>query len=803
MTAIFSNELTSLHDTQMLSDAQLSADIRPASAPVLEIRRVFATGATGFLGAQVLGELLRSTDWQIVCLVRADDDAHAQRRLGEAFCRARLNDTETRDALMRVSAVRGNVAEADYGLSAQQFEALADRVDAVIHGAAEVSWIKPYRRLRGSHVNGTLNAIRLACHVRGKALYVVSTLAVCYAPDGPGAVDEHTDMAPYVTQMSLGYAQAKCVGESLLRSAAARGLAVGILRSGLVCGHSVSGESNQQDLISRAIRGSTQSLVAADIDWQIDCVPVDTAAQVLCTMARSGFAHGAAAGMARVLHLQHDAPRSWRELVLSLRLRGYPLQLVPLDQWLAQVEQMGKHDPSDLRVLRPFFLARPEGLGGRSQLELFLEPTRSRIGSSASQRWLAQHGITIPRLDARLLNRYFADFVDTGFLPPSEARTAAEPSTADLHVMLVTALGVAINDFTATPMGGDTGIMSELAAARSGGRTGLWHCQGALDAGGALNAVLKLKPDDDEQDALTLATAALCSPGLERVFGEHLHRMPYRRSAARERAIGLMDDERIARHMPATLAALPAGADGISGMLYGFLHDAQMAHDGAPGMHWSAAHLDAAVRGLGEIHSVWLGRERELLATGWIAEDSCGPGLLAMQPLWNALAEYAGPRLAELIGREVGGVQRAWIDDMPTWLPQTLAMPRSLIHHDFNPRNMAFRRDAQGLQLCAYDWELATVGLPQYDLAELLCHVLPEQGQGAIAEEAIEGHRAALEAASGQVLAPDEWRAGFALALRCFVICRLPMYVIIDRFRPQPSLPCVVRNAFWLAASVG
>ncbi|WP_181373257.1 thioester reductase domain-containing protein [Massilia glaciei] len=803
MTAIFPNELTSLHGTQLLSDAQLSADIRPASKPELDIRRVFVTGATGFLGAQVLGELLRSTDWEIVCLVRADDDAHAQRRLGEAFTRARLSETETRAALMRVSAVRGNVAEADYGLGTSQFDALAARVDAVIHGAAEVSWIKPYRRLRGSHVNGTLNAIRLACHVRGKALYVVSTLAVCYAPDGPGTVDEFSDMAPYVTQMSLGYAQAKCVGESLLRAAAARGLAVGILRSGLVCGHSVSGESNQQDLISRAIRGSTQSLVAADIDWQIDCVPVDTAAQVLCTMARSGFAHGAPQGMARVLHLQHDSPRGWRELVLSLRLRGYPLQLVPLDQWLAQVEEMGKHDTSDLRVLRPFFLARPEGLGGRSQLELFLEPTRSRISSSTSQRWLTKHEIMIPRLDARLLNRYFADFVDTGFLPPSAAPCVSEPSAADLHAILVTALGVEVDEFTATPMGSDTGIMSELAAARSGGRTGLWHCQGALDGTGALNAVLKLKPNDAEQDALTLATAALCSPELARAFGQHLHRMPYRRSAARERAVGLMADVRIARHMPATLAVLPDCGDGVSGMLYGFLHDAQMAHDCTLGTHWSAAHLDAAVRGLGEIHSVWLGRERELLATGWIAGESCGYGLLAMQPLWRALADYAGPRLAAILGREVGAVQRAWIDDMQAWLPQTFAMPRSLIHHDFNPRNMAFRRDAQGLQLCAFDWELATVGLPQYDLAELLCHVLPEQGQGAFAHNAIEGHRAALEAASGRVLSPEEWRAGFALALRCFVICRLPMYVVIDRFRPQSSLPRVVRNAFWLTAWIG
>jgi hypothetical protein len=39
-----------LQDPQMVSDAQLAADIRPASAPTLAIRRVFVTGATGMPG---------------------------------------------------------------------------------------------------------------------------------------------------------------------------------------------------------------------------------------------------------------------------------------------------------------------------------------------------------------------------------------------------------------------------------------------------------------------------------------------------------------------------------------------------------------------------------------------------------------------------------------------------------------------------------------------------------------------------------------------------------------------------------
>ena len=60
-------------------------------------------------------------------------------------------------------------------------------------------------------------------------------------------------------------------------------------------------------------------------------------------------------------------------------------------------------------------------------------------------------------------------------------------------------------------------------------------------------------------------------------------------------------------------------------------------------------------------------------------------------------------------------------------------MPRTLIHNDFNPRNLCLRQTDGGLRLCAYDWELATLQVPQHDLAELLCFVLPpdvEQGRG-------------------------------------------------------------------------
>jgi aminoglycoside phosphotransferase (APT) family kinase protein len=116
-------------------------------------------------------------------------------------------------------------------------------------------------------------------------------------------------------------------------------------------------------------------------------------------------------------------------------------------------------------------------------------------------------------------------------------------------------------------------------------------------------------------------------------------------------------------------------------------------------------------------------------------------------------------------------------------------MPRTLVHNDFNPRNIALRRDGR---LVAYDWELATVGVPQRDLAELLAFVLPASVDPAAVEHHLEVHRAALAAASGREIDPHDWRRGYELALRDVLTTRLQLYLMAHTQREYPFLDRVV-----------
>ena len=81
-------------------------------------------------------------------------------------------------------------------------------------------------------------------------------------------------------------------------------------------------------------------------------------------------------------------------------------------------------------------------------------------------------------------------------------------------------------------------------------------------------------------------------------------------------------------------------------------------------------------------------------------------------------------------------------------------MPRTLIHNHFSPRNVAIRDVGGSPRLCAYDWELATLGAPQRDLAHFPCFVLDPGASGDEIALHVERHRAALAGAAGTPIDP-------------------------------------------------
>lgn len=761
----------------MLADAVLPADVRPtvraaASTDLRSASRILLTGATGFLGGALLDELLQRTTADIVCLVRAPERWIRPQR-------ARAD---------RIRTIKGDLSHPRLGLGEARFEEIAQSVDAVVHCGAAVNWVYGYAGLRTANVIGTLELLRLACR-RSIAFHFISSLSVCYPADGPATVDEDFHALPHLRGVHLGYAQSKVVSEALVKEAGARGLAVRVYRPALISGHSDTGAFNEADLITALVRGCVQMGTAPDLDWNLDCLPVNV-------VARSIIELSAEAGP--TFHLGHPRPRGWRECVLWMRMYGYHVRLIPYHAWLRQLDaetapassSSGSHP---LRPLRSFFLARYANAHGLTLPELFEERRRTSASSQRTLGVLEHAGVSIPALDAGLLDTYFQRFRDEGILPAPPAglarRSPATPNES-AAVMIRALLGADVADVRILDAGSEHSIVSELTAWRSRRATGLFRAEVTLQDGSTRRLRLKAKAEDADVIAVGEALAGLVDPAVGRAHRKWSRRVGFAASHLREIEIYRQRDPRFLRHAPALLGSCADRATGTWTLALEELEAASLLDTADEPGAWGPREIGAAIDGLASLQAIWYGRERELRELPWIGHVQSTAGMAEMTDLWTALADHAAPAFSSWADPDIAALQRRLIGSIPRWWRALETAPRTLVHNDFNPRNVCLRAGV----LCAYDWELATVGAPQRDLAEFLCFVLPPDPSASDVFEPLDRHRRALERETGAVIESDDWRRGLGAALYDLLINRLATYALVHRIRPQSFLPRVLRT---------
>jgi thioester reductase-like protein len=775
---------------RLIADSSLADDIAPGSAVrPAAVRRVLLTGATGFLGSALLRTLIDS-GLRVVCLVRPQNGG-PEARVQSALRKYGLWHATDPSAF---EAIGADIELPNFGLTPGLYDELAAATDAVYHAAADVNWVAGYDSLRSANVSATSSLLRFACTNRLKRFHFVSSLSVCMAHDGPAVVTEQTDMRPYADRLPLGYAQSKCVAESLVRTAASRGLPAQIFRPALLAGHSTSGASNVDDLIAALLKGCIQSGAAPDLDWAFDAVPVDTAAEAIAAISRS------CGSRLETFHLRHPRPRHWRECVLWANFFGYRIRLEPYERWLERLEREANGEDHALYLLRGFFTRR---LHGRTAPEHYEERVHSRIECRRTRRHERLAGIDYPPLNAERLDSYLADFVRRGFLTPPAAKGVGSHFSSDPIYRYEPLLrrhfgddGLRLVRADLLGRGSEHSIISEMTSWKRGQHIGLLHYRLSLARGAAiesLDIMAKVKPPDEDALEVAETTAAIVDASLHSLIARFRDRLGVRDSHIRELAIYERHrDDSIGRHLPRCYGTWADDDRQEWGLLLEHLDD--MALMDAERSAWTPRFRTSAIDGLSAIHARWLGKESELMAEPWIGHVSSTDSIVEMTPLWTALADHAAPVFAAWAGQPFVDTHAALAATAIQWAPALEALPRTLIHNDFNSRNVALRNGPDGPRLVAYDWELAAIGAPQRDLAEFLCFALPDGIDGPVLADSIERHRAMLERHTGVALDRRIWQEGFRSALAYFLVSRLGIYAMINRVRPLAFLPQVVQT---------
>ncbi|RCV51197.1 non-ribosomal peptide synthetase [Marinitenerispora sediminis] len=361
---------------------------------------VLLTGATGFLGAFLLRELLRGTRARVHCLVRAADEEAAAARLRRALERHGLWEAET---AARIVPVVGDLARPLLGLEERRFDELAERLDAVYHNGAWVSAVETHRRLWATNVSGTREVLRLAARSRPVPLHHVSTAAVAVGTTGNPDVLAENRLAPAEAVLPSGYVAGKWLAERLVWSAAERGLPVTVHRPGRIGGDSRTGAGGTDDALWHLVRAMLLLGTAPDAvraaEAVVELTPVDRVAGAVVHIARRPESMG------RGHHLTCPTPLPFAVLLDVLHAAGYPLRTVPLPEWTAAL-----HTRTDLDLAAAALLSDSVpallGLGA-------LRFDRSNTGAA-----LAGSGVPSPDLDAALLRRYVDHLAGVGFFPP-------------------------------------------------------------------------------------------------------------------------------------------------------------------------------------------------------------------------------------------------------------------------------------------------------------------------------------------------------------------------------------------------
>lgn len=236
---------------------------------------LFLTGATGFLGMELIARMLDEGDGpDIYVAIRADDPLAAQTRLAETI--GRLWETPP-EAIARLRAVRADLLAPGLGMTASAREELAADVERVVHCAASISFTLPLAEAREVNVEGTRRVLELAAELpRLERVVHVSTAYVSgRAPNVFGESDQRG------TNFRNTYERTKMEAEVAVRGS---GLPYAIVRPSIVVGEAGSGWTSAFNVLYWPLQAFARGLlpvIPADADGIVDMVPVDYVADVI------------------------------------------------------------------------------------------------------------------------------------------------------------------------------------------------------------------------------------------------------------------------------------------------------------------------------------------------------------------------------------------------------------------------------------------------------------------------------------------------------------------------------------------
>ncbi len=318
----------------------------------VKLKSVLLTGATGYLGAFLLAELLKAEGTDVYCLVRGKDYADARKRLQTAlhfYFGAQFSNQH----LFRVKVIQGDITEAHFGVNEKEYQNLLENVDTVIHSAALTDHIGRAEVFEKVNVNGTHVVASFAMEANASMVHIStgSVSGTHYTDDtkrkGLFAEDDF-----YIGQNyeENEYVRSKFLSEDIVIQHMKRGLNARMFRIGLLtCAMDGRFQMRPERNAFAYQLKSLCSIGCAPlgaIDRKIEMTPVDICAQMIIRICQSGRSDRA------VYHLFNKNIVMLSELIGMLEKNGYGIRIMSDREFMALIKKLsGSGDYSRLSGL--------------------------------------------------------------------------------------------------------------------------------------------------------------------------------------------------------------------------------------------------------------------------------------------------------------------------------------------------------------------------------------------------------------------------------------------------------------------
>ncbi|KAL7768586.1 hypothetical protein ACKLNR_002887 [Fusarium oxysporum f. sp. zingiberi] len=374
--------------------------------------RIFLTGVTGFVGAFLLDELLRHPNVkQVACLVRGQTKAEAARRLQANMQKYDLWPDDFA-LTTKIMVLPGDITSRDLGLGSAKFDWLSNWSSAIFHLAAKINFCDSYHEHYDTNILGTRNMLRLATRGRRTTFHYVSSIDTWGQTGyflGTKRVLEDEPLGPHIqgVRYDVGYSQSQWTAEGMVRRMRDRGFPIIIYRPGFIIGHSVTGASNPNDLVSRLISSCIKLGSWFKLDLDPAYVTVDYVVKAMlhisCSTKNIGKSYCLVAP-----HVEESV--SVNKTCSLICQAGYRVELTNYPDWIAQLsEKILPDDP--LAPVMP--LLEEKVLGNFTRLEV---SQHSPIYDSRNAiKALVGSGIQYAVLSPDIIKRYIAFWNKKGF----------------------------------------------------------------------------------------------------------------------------------------------------------------------------------------------------------------------------------------------------------------------------------------------------------------------------------------------------------------------------------------------------